>query len=267
MRRSRRSLLGLKAPVLVCAVALGSAACNDDITGSNQVEIDEPFELRAALTTQSAFRLEGINGVISVLGVSGSDSILITGTRTVGGNSIADAEAHLDELEVELEVLANEIVVRTVQPRDTEGRLYRVDYEVRVPADLAVDILNANGVIAAQRLTNTVSIENANGDLGLADMSADIFVALGNGVVTGEAELPPAGTFEIAVGNGEIDLAIPTSTSAVFSAAVGNGQITLINLVLQNQVTTTTTVEGRLGSGDGAISLAVGNGTITVVGV
>ncbi|UCF19959.1 MAG: DUF4097 family beta strand repeat protein [Gemmatimonadota bacterium] len=267
MQRSPRRSIGLQVPVFLCIVGLGSAGCGDDITGSNQVEVDEPFELGAALTTQSAFRLEGVNGTISLLGVSGSDSIVITGTRTVGGTSASDAEAHLDDLDVELEASANEIVVRTIQPQSAGGRLYRVDYEVRVPADLTVGILNANGAIDVKSLKNALSIENANGDIQLTDLVAAVFVALGNGEVAGEVSLPAAGTCDIAVGNGAIDLALPATTSADFSAAVGNGQITLINLPLQNQVTTPTTVAGRLGGGDGEISLAVGNGTITVMGI
>lgn len=55
--------------------------------------------------------------------------------------------------------------------------------------------------------------------------------------------------------SGDSNLAIPVNTSAEFSAVVNIGNISVSNLVLQNEVTTSTFRSGTLGSGQGTITL------------
>ena len=70
----------------------------------------------------------------------------------------------------------------------------------------------------------------------------------------------------MSVVNGAITLGIPKSTSAEFSAAIVNGYINVSDLTLYDSQSTTHSLTGRLGAGEGTISLMVTNGTIAVVG-
>jgi hypothetical protein len=85
----------------------------------------------------------------------------------------------------------------------------------------------ANGTIAIDNVSNTVSVVNANG---------------------------------------EIALAMPEGTSAQLSASVANGGIDVFGLDIQGESRTATTLSGTLGNGRGTIALNVGNGTITISG-
>ena len=91
-------------------------------------------------------------------------------------------------------------------------------------------------------------------------------VSLVNGQITAKITLPLNGNIGMANVNGNIDLEIPTNTSAEFSAGLVNGNITITNLVLQNQVSSSTSLTGTLGNGEGTIALTTVNGNISATG-
>jgi len=66
--------------------------------------------------------------------------------------------------------------------------------------------------------------------------------------------------------NGSIVLDIPQNTSAEFFASLVNGSISLQNLTLHNRVATSKSLQGRLGDGQGMITLRTTNGNIDVSG-
>jgi len=87
-----------------------------------------------------------------------------------------------------------------------------------------------------------------------------------NGQITAKITLPLNGNIGMANVNGNIDLEIPTNTSAEFSAGLVNGNITITNLVLQNQVSSSTSLTGTLSNGEGTIALTTVNGNISATG-
>lgn len=174
---------------------------------------------------------------------------MISGVRRVRSESVADAEEHLDLLEVDVQDLPYIVAVRTVQPERSYGRSYQVDYDIVLPADMRLHINHVNGQIL------------------LSNLRESVYVNLVNGLVDGEVTMPSGGVIDMDVVNGGIQLAIPKTTSAEFSAAVVNGSIGIADLNLQDPVATSTSLTGTLGSGDGVISLSIVNGNISVAGI
>lgn len=193
-------------------------------------------------------RLEGINGSILVNGASTGSSLRITGEREVRSNSLEDARAHLEDLHVDIQDAGSEVFVRTRQPDVTEGRNYVVNYRLTLPASIELRITNVNG------------------SLDLSGMTSSVSASLVNGRSEAALAVPPGGSVDLRTINGEIVLHLPRNTSAVFSAQVTNGTITLTNLVLRNEVRTTSSLRGTLAAGDGTVSLQTTNGAIRVDG-
>jgi hypothetical protein len=109
-------------------------------------------------------------------------------------------------------------------------------------------------------------VNNANGEVTIIGIIGSAFVNVANGTIKSGVTLPLHGTIDLNMGNGNINLAIPTHTSAGFSAMVSIGSISVSNLVLQNEVSTPTSRRGKIGNGQGTISLGTGNGHIRVSG-
>jgi hypothetical protein len=125
---------------------------------------------------------------------------------------------------------------------------------------------NGNGGVRVDGIEADVEVANGNGDVTLSQITGSTWVALGNGELSSEVQLPPSGTMDYAVGNGTIYLSVQKDASATFDAEVGNGTISVLGLDLREVVSTPRHIHGLLGSGQGVIGLAVGNGTIEAHG-
>jgi len=233
---------------------------NTDFTAS------ESFHFSIAVQNQTMFSIAGINSNITISGVSNTDSVIITGQKSVESESIEDAEAHLPDLEVIVQDLANEVAVETNQPDETGGRNYTVNYHVTLPKGFTISAANVNGIVSVDSINNTVNTANVNGQIILTEIVGNSAVSLVNGQITAKITLPLNGNIGMANVNGNIELEIPINTSAEFSAGLVNGNITITNLVLQNQVSSSTSLTGTLGSGAGTIVLATVNGNISATG-
>jgi len=241
-------------PILAGLILL--AACGDSGTPTSPGPVRRNTNFRAVEafaftldgTTRRLVRLDGINGSVRVSGGPAGSAVSIAGEREVRSDSQQDAQAALAQLQVDVQDAGSDIVVRTRQPQDPEGRSYVVTYVLTVPATLELQILNVNG------------------SLDLVGMNGDVSASVTNGRVEASVRVRPGGALRLTTINGEIALHLPRDTSAVFSAQVANGSITLTNLVLQNEVRTGTSLRGTLGVGDGTVSLQTTNGAIRVDG-
>lgn len=247
--------------------------CSDnDSTGPGDVndtsfKAEEEFSFKVDVVDHTQLRLEAINGSITISGETESDSVVIEGIKQVGSDSFEDAEAHLSLLHVIVQNPGDEVYVRTQQPQQSNGRNYVVDYEILLPADFEVDVVNGNGTIAVNSIDNQIYVACGNGEIVLNEIQGSATVQLGNGTIEAGITLPLNGIINLSTGNGIIALTIPTNTSADLQAAVGNGEIGISNLTLYNQVITSNSVTGILGEGEGTISLNTGNGIILLTGI
>jgi DUF4097 and DUF4098 domain-containing protein YvlB len=242
-----------------------SVDSNGDVANANFVA-KESFSFKVRLFDHTRLRLEAISGSVAITGESGSDSVLITGERRVGSESTQDAEEHLQLLQVTVQDLGNEIFVKTSQPDQTHGRSYVVDYSITLPESLDVLVDHVSGIVEIASVDNGVSVDHVSGQVSLDEVFGSAQVNLISGEIEAQVTLPKDGIINFSLVSGSIELNIPQNTSAEFSAKVTSGTISISDLVLQNQVSTTDSVTGTLGSGEGTISLNVFSGFISVSG-
>jgi DUF4097 and DUF4098 domain-containing protein YvlB len=216
--------------------------------GSTHFTARDSFNYHVSAGAHSRLRLEGVNGRIRIEGSSDSASVLVSGERIVKSDSDEDARRHLEYLEVRINELGGELAVRTVQPENTNGRSYEVNYTISLPRNWRVEV------------------EELNGNVILNDVHGGARVDLMNGRIEGNLFLPMDGELELQTVNGQIDLRIPERTSARFFANTVNGGIHVSGLTLRDEVRTRRSLEGILGEGCGQISLHITNGTIDVRG-
>jgi len=221
-------------------------------TNSEAVEV---FSAEVPVVNHTRFNLTGKGGVVTVTGISGATSVMISAIKRVQSVSIEDAEAHLQELNVNVQDLATEIRVETIQPIDDGGRNYIVDYTITLPIFLEVHVQNIGGIVTLDSINNDVTVINVGGDITLRNILGSAVIDLVAGTIEGEVTLPLNGAIDMKTVTGDINLVIPVNTSAEFSAAVNIGSISDSNLVLQNEVRTATFRSGTLGSGQGTITL------------
>jgi hypothetical protein len=231
-------------------------------------EEKEPFSFEVTVDNHDQFNLLGVNSEIIITGESGADSVMITAIKIVQSTiSTLDAKEHLQELEVDWESVANTVSVETIQPKDTAERNYRVDYTITLPKYFKIQVNSVNAVVTLNSIENDVTVNIANGEVTLLNIYGSALVNLANGAIDSEVALPLQGTIDLKVATGgHIHLAIPINTSAEFSANTLFGNINVSSVfVFQDEVKTSTSLSGTLGSGQGMISLGT-MGDISVSG-
>ncbi len=249
-------------------LATTTTGCIFDINlnGEPDVWVGDSFTETVSASGTDRLVVRGISGTVDVVGQHGDNRFLIEGERRVGSNTRRDAERHLDELEVELFRDGRTLVVETLQPRHSYGRRYEVDYVLTVPDDVEVIIENTNGEIVVEALVNYLSVKVTNGPVFLYDLVADVEVTTTNGDIEAELAVLRDGFVDLKTTNGDIDLFIPRTTSAELSARVTNGRVTVANLTLADVVQSVRSLEARMGSGRGEITLRTTNGSIRIAG-
>ncbi len=232
---------------------------NPDFTAEKIVETEFPVD------SLSRVNFQAINGEIVVTGHRDVDTIVMTAHLIVGSDSQADADGHIDDLEIQVTESAGEMLIQTVQPQHTDGRKYDVKYDVMVPSGLSVMATQVNGTIEVIDIENSVDVANTNGDVLLSNILGGVAGDVVNGSIAATVTLPVHETIDLMIDNGSIDLHIPRLISAVFGAFVNIGVIHTSSLALDDVVQTSQSLTGTLGNGEGVIELWAGNGDISVV--
>ena len=239
-------------------IACGALVMGCDSDGANnggngdvdntRFQAQESFAQVVPIVDQVRFDLTMIAGEIEITGVAAATEINLSGQKRVKSESVSDAQNHLDDIDFTVLTNVNEIAVRTEQPSDSGGRQYEVDCVITLPMDMAVEI---------DHIAGTILLENLEGD---------VRVTLIAGNIDSDVQIVGAGIVSQTVTAGSIFLRVPSSTSATFSSDVTVGNISMTGLTLSDPVTSSTSMSGTLGGGEGDIDLKVTSGNITVTG-
>ena len=178
-------------PVILAAVltaAVFTAQCSSSsnpVDASGDAVATEQFSLQFPTTGSRVlgFRLQGINGNVDVSGRARSSStvVTITGEKRVQSVSLEDAEEQLAELDIELGQTGTDATITTVQPSDTRGRIYTIDYTILLPLDLLVGVTNTNGDITVQTIFSDVTVVNTNGRIEFQNIEGSAAATTTNG--------------------------------------------------------------------------------------
>lgn len=242
-----------------------SCGPDEDVSSTDFVAADS-FSYEIEIGVHTSLNLEGVNGDVTITGLSETGSVLIWGEKRVGSESTQDAEEHLKKLDVSVTDMQSSVTVKTVQRDQTHGRSYVVDYNISLPKDLRVLVTNVNGGVAIDSINSSLYVVNVNGQITLNQIFCSTQVNSVNGQIQAKMTLPTNGVIVMYTMNGGINLNIPQSTSAEFSASAANATISISDLILINLVSTPTSLTGTLGDGQGVISLSTTNGNISVYG-
>ncbi|MGD8307087.1 MAG: hypothetical protein PVF17_10560 [Ignavibacteria bacterium] len=139
----------------------------------NKYIAKKTFSHTIDLNSQTSFSLDGINGSINLEAVVGSNQIIISGEKIVSSTKYSNAGSYLKNITIGIDELTNEITVKTIQPKFSNGVTYKVNYTITIPAGLNIIVGNANGSIQLDISQNTsanFSASLVNGSISLHNL-------------------------------------------------------------------------------------------------
>ncbi len=191
--------------IALAVAGFSLTACDEWTFGPFRIEASE-VEHRA-LPAEGSVRLvvESSNGRVTVRGESGLQATSVTATKRSRGQTLADAERRLDQLEYTVTSDGVSILLRyrqADQPGDV-GRYSGVDFEVVVPQQAEVEVRTSNGSIEVGSIMGPVHLVTSNGAIHLQESVGTAYLATSNGRVS---VADGVGDLTIRTSNGEIRL-------------------------------------------------------------
>ena len=232
-----------------------------------RVEKKEKTEYKLTSINKNSISLNNVSGEIKVTGTNDT-----TGTITVIAEKTAEVKRDemdkpIESVQVKLDTTGKDIKIET-EYRKTHFSLFSkhddgsVNYEIKVPAGIAVDIDNTNGTISFSEISNDIKVNSVNGNINLVRCRGNIKIDGVNGGVFANLDSLKGLTVDIV--NGNIKVGSLKDANARVSANTTNGRVKLNNLTFSDFVSGKKSLSGTLGTGTGVVKLETVNGSITL---
>jgi hypothetical protein len=173
------------------------------------VETTEPFSRTFPVGKGATLILSNTSGTVQVTAASG-DRIDVDALKHAWGPNAEQAKRRLADAQIESYASGNRVELR-VEHGDRGGdRRVDIEFNVKVPADTAVDIRTASGDVRVTNVKGEVRVQSANGHLALEGTTRLAAVKTVSGSITianggADAQL------SLSTINGDLLVQLPTS--------------------------------------------------------
>lgn len=145
-----------------------------DVAGESYSDtVEERFSFKGL----PRLRVRNVSGETSITAAGASGEIRVVARKRVNASSEDRAKRLLQNLEVRMEKRGDELLVEPhlyEQERGWldlfRGKRFRVDFEITVPADCAVDAQTVSGEISIEGVHGPVEVQTVSGDVRLEDL-------------------------------------------------------------------------------------------------
>ena len=198
----------------ILAVGLATSAC-DIQAGNGKFDIDiasgkatETWSRTYKLADKGRFELINVNGKITAEATDGNE-LIVEGHKTAKARSDEAAKELLAKLEIREEAGESTVRVESRPPRLSGFSAHEIEWTIKVPKGVILDLRTTNGGVRLNNLTNEVHAKSTNG--GVRGVNIDPTIV--------EASTVNGGI--------ELELTTPLETSDSIDMEAVNGGVTL----------------------------------------
>ena len=266
--RTRTSFLAV-----LLAAGLGFAACDIKAGeggfsfGVAQGKAHDTWSRTYTLASGGTLELININGRIDAEPASGK-TVELVGRRTAKASSDEAAKELLGRIEMREEVGEGRVRIEVRIPRLSGFAGHEVEWTVKVPSGVNVDLRTVNGGLKLAGLDADISATTTNGGVTGRNIAAQVINAstVNGGVDIDLSEpLSAAARIDLESVNGGVALGLPSESRATISARAVNGGVRVSDLDIQREpqsgaFESKRRLDGTLNGGGGRINLSTVNG-------
>lgn len=250
---------------MTVAALLASAACEVDFVP--RAEAREEWKKTYSITAGGELGIENMHGKIVVRPGAGSN-VEIIATRIARAGTDEAAKKLLAEAPMQESATESAIRISSNKTGLNWGRQqYRVDYEVRAPAGITLNLSVSSGEIDVAGWQGRVKMNATNGTVDGSGLAGEVEASATNGKITLRlAQLTERGV-KVETTNGEISIEVPKDVKGRIVARVTNGEISVDGLNAEpSPANTRRRYEAALNGGGPTLSIETTNGAISVRG-
>jgi DUF4097 and DUF4098 domain-containing protein YvlB len=259
--------------VALASALLASYGCDVSVDGKGGFSMDlaagrarDTWTRSYPVSGSGRLELINVNGKISAEPTDGA-AIELVAARTAKAGSDESAKALLQTIEMREEVSATSVRVEVRPPKTFGLSGSEVEWTVKVPRGVSVDLQGVNGKITVDRLQGDIRLKTVNGGLvGRALAPSALSASVVNGGIDLElASVPASGDVEVETVNGGTQISLPADAKATIEAEAVNGGVAVSGLSLQTTGEQTRRhLEGTLNGGGVRIHAQTVNGGVRI---
>jgi len=271
--RSKIALLGL-----VLSVGLSVAACDIKTDASGDFSFDisggkaqDTWTRTYTLADKGRLELINVNGRITAEPAT-DDKVTVEGRRTAKASTDEAAKEKLAKLEIREEVSGDRVRVESRPPRMSGFGGHEIEWTVKVPKGVIVDLRTVNGGVRINGLQGEVHAKTTNGGVRGKDVGTQVLDASSvNGGINIEFARPLEATasVEIETVNGGVELGLMADSKATISARAVNGGVSVTDLAVEKQAQSSSfeskrRLEGTMNGGGAKVNVSTVNGGVRI---
>jgi hypothetical protein len=270
-----------KLPVLAAVLAFGlaTAACDIKTTANGEFSMDiatgkaeDTWSRTYKLADKGRFELINVNGRITAEPAEGGE-VIVEARRTTKARSDEGARDLLAKLEIREEVGDATVRVESRPPRLSGFSSHQIEWTIKVPKGVIVDVRTTNGGVRLNNLSNEIHAKTTNGGVKGVNIVASVIEASAvNGGVEMAlgAPLDSAALLELETVNGGVELSLPSESKATIAARCVNGGVQVENLDIdreeeQSDFDKRRRLNGTMNGGGAKVNLNTTNGGVRIV--
>lgn len=223
-------------PVLALAITVGlaSAACDIKTSANGNLSFDiasgkatETWSRSYKLAENGRFELINVNGRITAEPADGAE-LVVEGRKTAKARSDEAAKELLTKLEIREEAGESTVRVESRPPRLSGLSSHEIEWTVKVPKGVVLDLRTTNGGVRLNDISNEVHAKTTNGGVHGERLASNVVEATAvNGGVELEIATPldTNGSIDMETVNGGVSLMIAPESKATIEARCVNGGV------------------------------------------
>ena len=267
-------------PVLALAFAasLSLAACDIKTTANGDFSFDlaagkaeDTWSRTYKVADKGRFELINVNGKITAEPTDGAE-VVVEGHRVAKATSDDAAKDLLAKLEIREEVGESTVRVESRPPRFSGMNGLQIEWTVKVPKGVVLDLRTVNGGVRLNRITNEVHAKTTNGGVKGDGIDASVLEAssVNGGIELALAQpIESSDSIDAETVNGGVTLELPNESKATIEARCVNGGVRVEDLDIKredqgNDFERKRRLSGTMNGGGASVKLNTTNGGIHV---
>jgi uncharacterized lipoprotein YehR (DUF1307 family) len=249
--------------VFALILTISAASCG------KRYEKKETAEYRINANGKTEISVENINGKIIVTRGDSTEGIYVKADM-ISYVKKRDLDKSNGDVRIEIDSSGNTVKIKGTYNREKHfinfetGKNSKIDFLVRVPAGLKVDVENVNGKVDISNISEDVKVNLINGDITLQNTAGTNIIDLTNGSVKGTFDSTKG--MNIDVVNGNINLDLSKNYQGEINADIVHGKINFNDLNVTVRSDEKKSFRGYIGNSIKTIKCEVVNGKITFNG-
>lgn len=240
-------------PVAVLVAAVVLVFTVTDSAAKVYETVDETIEFNSG----GRFTIENVNGSITVE-TWDREQVRIQAEK------IADSQASLDDIEIEIRGSGGEVNVKTYFPRrNRRGESRAVEYHITLPEAAQIDVQTVNGKVEIYGIRGRIEASTTNGSVEVEDIAGDTDISTTNGSIKARYTEVFDGSYRFSTTNGSVTLDLPPGAGGEIDAKTVNGSITTDFPATVHRLSKRH-LQGTFGGGGGRFEMSTVNGSIKI---